>query len=67
MSLTITTDVFCDGVVDGEGCHAWTEGVTHPTSVQATDARERAKAKGWTRRKRDGRMVDLCPLCSNEE
>ena len=55
MSITITTDVFCDR------CPMWVHGVTGSGSRSA-DARRVAKASGWTRR--DGR--DLCPDCVAE-
>lgn len=54
MSITISTDVFCDG----DGCAQWVVGVTG-NRPHARVARKVAKSKGWkiTTRK------DLCPHC----
>lgn len=58
MSLTLTTDVFCDGIqANGEPCPQWTEGVTGPHS-DAKGARASARRAGWT----TGRK-DYCPEC----
>lgn len=53
MSITVTTDVFCDG------CMAWIDGVTGP-SVDRPGARARVKQHGWTHTK----GKDYCPECS---
>jgi hypothetical protein len=55
MSITVSTDVFCDG----EDCSLWIEGVTGPR-VNARDARATAKRCGWV----IGRGRDLCPACA---
>lgn len=56
MSLTITTDVFCDSCAD------WTEGhAGHKIDGRA--ARIVAKASGWERRKIDRKRFDLCKTC----
>ena len=49
MSLTITTDVFCDGTDEqGRECMEWEFGTTGPRT-NATKARANAKGRGWTR------------------
>lgn len=60
MSLTVTTDVNCDR------CIAWVFGISGYTNVQSAIARKSAARAGWTRRKVDGKFVDLCPECSEE-
>lgn len=52
MSLTITTDVFCDA----PDCLAWIGGTTG-ARTDALGARRAAKMHGWVRRNRK----DLCP------
>jgi len=62
MSITVTTDVFCDG----QDCGVWIHGTTG-SKVKARAARAQAGAKGWTYVRRGGlygQMVDLCPECS---
>jgi hypothetical protein len=58
VSITITTDVMCDG------CGDWTHGVTGagPSGVAA---RRVAKRCGWAHVKGapGGGMLDLCPEC----
>jgi hypothetical protein len=60
VSLTITTDVFCDGNDEGERCRGWIFGTTGPWS-DAKTARSNAAAAGWTRKRVDGKWLDLCP------
>ncbi len=55
MSLTISTDVFCDG----PDCSDWAPGVTGPRT-DARGAREEAKRVGWQIR----RHGDFCPVCA---
>lgn len=56
MSITITTDTFCDV----RGCGHWTEGTTG-RAVDKVGARAAAKAQGWSRRMIDGALRDICP------
>lgn len=58
MSITITTDIFCDG----DDCGVWTDGTTGPRT-NAPLARRNAKAAGWTITTRR----DTCPACSEKE
>lgn len=58
MSITISTDVFCDGFED---CSQWIEGTTGPRS-DAKAARKNAKRYGWKR----VRGKDYCPDCQKE-
>jgi hypothetical protein len=58
VSLTITTDVFCDG----DDCSQWTFGVSGPRS-DAKAARTNAKHAGWSITRRG----DFCPECAKQE
>ena len=62
MSITVTTDVFCDL------CGDWHSGVSG-TKPQAKDARRSAKHFGWIYKKDevDGEMQDICPKCQSGE
>ena len=59
MSLTVTTDVFCD-------CGDWTHG-TVGSRIDAKAARASAKRAGWICTRRDGKLVDVCPKCQGKE
>lgn len=54
MSITVTTDVLCDGI----GCSQWIHGVTGPRT-DARSARNNARRDGWSVTSRG----DLCPDC----
>lgn len=54
VSITITTDVFCDG----NDCGQWVDGATGMKS-RAAAARKEAKRRGW----KITRRADLCPVC----
>lgn len=34
--------------------------------VSANEIRRRARNAGWTRKRRDGKLVDLCPKCKGK-
>lgn len=58
MSVTVTTDVFCDG------CGVWIHGCVGPRPEHRA-ARRVAKAHGWKyQRSSTRKMVDLCPRCA---
>lgn len=58
MSITILTDVFCDG------CRRWTYGIVGGRA-KTKEARIVAKNAGWTRRRcEDEKLKDYCPTCS---
>lgn len=58
MSITVTTDVFCDV------CSEWIEGVSAATYGNvAGQARGIAYAQGWRRIKLNGKLSDVCPRC----
>lgn len=65
MSLSVTTDVFCDG----EGCNQWVEGVSGRSRAHGREARQLAARAGWRRvtienhPPRHRQVLDLCPAC----
>lgn len=54
MSVSPIFTVHCDG------CSQW---IAETGTVK--EARRIAKAARWARRRRDGRIVDLCPVCAD--
>ncbi len=60
MSITITTDVFCDT------CGQWTHGIAIDRPERRY-ARRIAKDRGWKRKKVHGRMRDVCPACNESD
>ena len=54
MSITVSTDVFCDG----EDCGQWTNGATG-VRIRARAARKKAARYGWL----ITRKGDFCHLC----
>ena len=63
MSISIQVDVFCDI------CNlAWEFSYTtfHPNVVKARRARKNMKRLGWTTKKIDGKLKDVCPKCKEE-
>lgn len=56
MSISVTTDVFCDG----NGCSLWAHGVTNGSRTAAKRARHEAKRAGWSITKHG----DFCPTCA---
>ena len=63
MSIVMTYDVFCDGTNPATGgpCSQWTHGATGQGGARV--ARQIACASGWRRRRVDGELLDLCPVC----
>lgn len=57
MSVSITTDIFCDG------CNCWEHGLTG-VKMQSVEARKIASGKGWTKKRGNGTIEDYCPECS---
>lgn len=68
VSITVTTDVFCDGTLaDGTRCMEWVHGTTGP-SPRAVYARSVAKRAGWKRTKGGNQPArDLCQDCARRE
>ena len=59
MSLTITTDVFCDE------CGAWNSQTGGATGmvIMGHEARRKAKSAGYVCLRENGKLLDLCPDC----
>lgn len=60
MSITVTTDVFCNNCTD------WTEGVSGRDFADPKAARKHAKQNGWISIYRDKKLIDLCPACKRK-
>lgn len=60
MSVSKEITVWCDR------CDTWTHGagIGIPTTVK--DARRAARSAGWTRRRVNGVLVDLCHGCAGQ-
>ena len=59
MSITVTSDVFCDV------CSQWVFGYVGPR-MSHSKARRRAQGEGWKRIKIGGKLQDVCPDCQEE-
>lgn len=57
MSITVSTDVFCDD------CSSWEDGATG-SKIRAKAARAIVKEMGWKRYLVNGKWIDLCPVCA---
>ena len=55
MSISITVDMWCDI------CFTWEHLGSNDTKISVQ--RKLAKAQGWTTKKIDGEMKDICPHC----
>ncbi len=57
MSITVSTDVFCDV------CHVeWVHGGTG-CRKRTAEARREARAHGYKTTFKDGELIDVCPKC----
>lgn len=66
MSLTVTTDVFCDGLdPDGYNCAMWINGAIGSRRM-VLEARKNAQRGGWMFVRHNGEWKDLCPACQKE-
>jgi predicted DsbA family dithiol-disulfide isomerase len=63
MSITISTDVFCDI------CSIWNQDLTQFSTKKAQIKRVRKTAKyaGWKKVRISGQTFDLCPNCKHKE
>lgn len=57
MSAIPVYSIYCEA----GGCRAKHTAALGYRASTATEARELAQADGWTRARRSGRLVDLCP------
>lgn len=56
-------EVACDGPDEARECPESAAVRRTVTSRTVVEVREDGRAQGWTRPRRDGRRVDLCPNC----
>ena len=60
----IGVEVSCDGPAPGTDCPDSAAVRAQFTSMTPQQVRADGREDGWTRRRRNGRLVDLCPTCS---
>lgn len=62
MSVTVTTDIFCDR------CGDWMEGVSGRTFVDKRLARRKARTEGWVYKydHTENKYKDFCPNCKKQ-
>ncbi|KFG71493.1 hypothetical protein FM21_35145 [Streptomyces mutabilis] len=60
----IGTEVFCDGPDDQTDCPSSAAVRAGFGSVTARQVRADGRRDGWARRRRAGRLADLCPSCA---
>lgn len=59
-------EIACDGPAVGQECPESAAVRRQVTSRTAPEVRADGREQGWTRPRRDGRRVDLCPACRKE-
>lgn len=60
MTIKVYRRLWCDGRDDEGNCPNW-HGMAEFPDEDPAHIRRSARAEGWTRRLRDGHLVDLCP------
>lgn len=56
-------EIACDGPADGLDCPQSAAVPIRFGSLTAAEVRADGRKDGWVRRRRDRRLVDLCPTC----
>ncbi|MDT0472980.1 hypothetical protein RM863_12685 [Streptomyces sp. DSM 41014] len=62
MTLKVYRRLWCDGQDDEGRCPNWFNTAEFPDEDPAR-IRRSARLDGWSRRRRDGHLLDLCPEC----
>ncbi|WP_069883485.1 hypothetical protein [Streptomyces luteocolor] len=60
---SLGTEVSCDGPDSARACPESAAVRARFTSMTAAAVRRDGRRDGWVCRRRDGRLVDLCPAC----
>lgn len=60
MTMAVYRRLWCDGQDEEGRCGNW-HGLAESNGETADLIRRSARVDGWVWRRRDGRMVDLCP------
>lgn len=60
---TLGVEVACDGPDESRDCPESAAIRASFGSLTAAEVRADGQEDGWTRRRREGRLVDLCPAC----
>lgn len=66
-AYNIGVEVYCDGPTTIHECPHNAAVRAAFASRTATQVRADGRDQGWTRTRRHGRMIDLCPTCTNPE
>jgi hypothetical protein len=60
---SLGVEVSCDGPDGSRGCPESAAIRARFASLTAVEVRADGRTDGWVSRRRDGRLVDLCPAC----
>lgn len=60
---SLGVEIACDGPDEFRDCPDSAAVRARFTSLTAAEVRTDGRADGWVLRRRDGRLVDLCPTC----
>jgi hypothetical protein len=63
-AYSLGVEVSCDGPAPRTDCPDSAAVRAQFTSMTAAQVRADGRETGWTRRRRNGRLVDLCPTCT---
>jgi hypothetical protein len=63
MTMAVYRRLWCDGRDEDGPCGNW-HGTAEFNGETVASIRRSAHIEGWVRRRRNGRLVDLCPECS---
>jgi hypothetical protein len=63
-AYSLGVEVSCDGPAPGADCPDSAAVRAQFTSMTPQQVRADGREDGWTRRRRNGRLVDLCPTCT---
>ncbi|NJP71920.1 hypothetical protein [Streptomyces sp. C1-2] len=66
-ALRICIEVSCDGPDDHTECPDSAAVRRSVDSVTAPQVRADGRTQGWTTRRRNGRLRDLCPTCRDPQ
>lgn len=63
-AYTLGVEISCDGPDASRDCPESAAVRASFTSRTAAEVRADGREDGWASRRRDGRLVDLCPACT---
>ncbi|WP_282792938.1 hypothetical protein [Streptomyces sp. CC224B] len=62
-AYSLGVEIACDGPGHERGCPESAAIRASSASMTAAEVRADGRVDGWARRRRDDRVVDLCPAC----